>query len=423
MSSNLNLLLAAWALSLVILVGGGLFLEVTHEAAPMHAPMADPDTDSDISPAPTTMADDGMVGDSRVDDRATDDMPRTQDAPLTAAPETMSPQTSVPDDTAETVTVKTPDSAPESDGPSQSVQDTAPASGTARKDSAGSTAPSPESAPVSRRRYPQPPNRSDPELLEEAPEGLLPRISRDGRMPAEVYAARGPSAGDSRPRIALMISELGLRSRVTQRAIADLPAPVALAFSPYGSNLDDWGRRAREMGHEIFIMVPMEPVNYPRDDPGPLALLVEQTAQQNISLLRSSLAQMTGYAGVVNHMGSRFTAASDSLRPILEDIKKRGLMFVDSRASQYSRAARMADALSMAVAVNNRYVDNSISSEDIAAQLQQLENQARTAGAAMGIGRPYPVTLEAVKLWAAGLSERGFVLVPVTAIANRQPLQ
>ncbi len=257
--------------------------------------------------------------------------------------------------------------------------------------------------------------------LEEARQGELPKISNTGVTPFEAYRTPAPERGDV-PRIAIIITELGLRARTTQRAVAQLPHQVTLAFSPYGTRLQEWAEQARASGHELLMMVPMEPVNYPQMDPGPLALLVSQTVRSNIDLLRSSLGTMTGYVGIINHMGSRFTASTGQIEPIISEIGARGLMLVDARTSRQSRAADLARSKAVPTAINDSDIDREPRADDILARLQDLETRARSQGAAVGVGRAFPVTVNTVRDWAAGLTERGILLVPVSHVADLQPL-
>ena len=262
----------------------------------------------------------------------------------------------------------------------------------------------------------------DPALIEQAEAGALPVTASDGRQAWQVYA-RPLTGGYDRPRIALIVTGMGLNSTATVAAIDRLPAEVTLAFSPYASGLPDWSQRARGAGHETLIMVPMEPLNYPANDPGPETLLTSLSEQDNLKRLHGVMARFTGYVGLVNHMGSRFTASADAVRPMMAELYARGVMFLDARSTQYSTAARIADEVGVPRAVNNRYIDNDADAAEIQKHLIELENVARTFGAAVGIGRPYPVTVDTITTWAAGLDAKGLILAPVTAVANRQPVR
>lgn len=371
MLSNVNALFIAWATSLIIVVGGVLLLDA------MHTPIG---PDAVIEAASNTP--DG-VGTPEPEQNVGQPQEQPDRAPVEGAPA----------QTAQNVTGLP--------APGQQMQPTGAV------DVAGVGQEIPAVAL--------------PELLEQSPQGPLPKIAEDGRKPFEVYAAPKPFTTVT-ARIALMVTDLGKRSRNTQRALADLPKDVALAFSPYSRDLNSWGERARRAGHEVFLNIPMEPVNYPQNDPGPFTLLTSHSRRESINILKTSLGQMTGYVGVVNHMGSRFTAASDSVRPVLDEIHRRGLMFIDSRTTPYSRAATMAKAIGLPVAINNGYIDEDLAKERIAEELAKLEQRAKTQGTAMGLARPYPVTIDAIKVWVATLEERGFALVPVTSIANMQAI-
>ena len=257
----------------------------------------------------------------------------------------------------------------------------------------------------------------DPDLLEPSSYGPLPIRAVDGRTPVQAYAR--PFLGDpDRPRIAIIVTKLGLSRARTEQAITELPPEVSLAFSPYGRGLEDWGRKARKAGHEVLLMVPMEPVGYPDNDPGPLALMTMLTPAENIDRLHRVLGRMTAYVGVVSEMGSRFTASSRALAPMIADLAGRGLLVVDSRTTARSVLADEVRAAGLPVAVNDRIVDNIADPDEIDRYLRELETLALRRGYALGMGRPYPVTIARITAWAKGLSDRGFVLAPVSAVAQ-----
>ncbi len=229
---------------------------------------------------------------------------------------------------------------------------------------------------------------------------------------------------DSRPRIAVVLTGLGLASTVTEAAIKELPPGVTLSFTPYSRKLNQWVALARVNGHEVLLDLPMEPTTYPDDDPGPQALLTALSSQQNLDRLHWTLNRTTGYVGVVPTMGSRFAASEKHMTPILKALKDRGLLFLDSRASDDSVAARLASEIGVPRAINDRPLDWAQASRvAIDARLVQLENVARSEGFAVAMGRPYPVTIERLREWAKGLNARGLVLAPISAVADRQPLR
>ncbi len=227
----------------------------------------------------------------------------------------------------------------------------------------------------------------------------------------------------NRPRIALIIGEMGVSSAGTAAAIDGLPGAVTLAFNPYGQNLQSWIIKAREAGHEVLLQLPMEPVGYPRINPGPQALLTSLDTAANLERLEWALGRIDGYVGITNQMGSRFTASKEHIRPVLEVVKEKGLLYLDSRTASNSVGAQVASELSLPVALNNRFLDHKADGELIDARLAELEEIARRTGSAVGVAYPYSLTLEHVSRWADGLADKDIVLAPVSALVNRQDIK
>jgi uncharacterized protein len=259
----------------------------------------------------------------------------------------------------------------------------------------------------------------DRALIEPGKDGPLPKIGANGRKPWTVYA-RPFEASNPRPRIAIIVSGLGQSAAATETAIQALPPAVTLAFSPYGQRLQYWTARARAAGHETLVLVPMEPVNYPANDAGPQTLLTTSSPAENRDKLNWALSRFTGYVGALSLFGSRYTTAPESLRPTLEEINARGLMFVDSRSSLRSSALRIAGEIGLPRASSNRFIDIQASRDEIDRRLDELAKIATTSGFAVGIGQPYPATIERVAAFVRAADERGLAIAPVSAIADHQ---
>lgn len=257
-------------------------------------------------------------------------------------------------------------------------------------------------------------------LLEHGASGPLPTVAGDGRKAWQVYA-RPFDPVDRRPRIAIVISGLGQSAAETDTAIK-LPARITLAFSPYSPNLPAWIEKARAAEHELMLTLPMEPSDFPQEDPGPYSLLTELTPKQNLDRLEWVLGRASGYVGLTNFMGSRFTAAPDSLRPIIEVIKGRGLLLLEARTTSQSVLAGLADEFSLPHAIDDRNFDSDLSRAGIDRVLSELEQIARQKGSAIGTGSAYPVTLDRIALWSDTLATKNLVLAPISAlVAEKSP--
>ena len=259
----------------------------------------------------------------------------------------------------------------------------------------------------------------DPALVIETDKGPLPVIGPDGRQPWQVYA-RPFQAGKGVPRIAIVVGDMGLSAPATNTAIQQLPGAVTLAFAPYAANLQDWIGKARAAGHEVMLQLPMEPHEYPTNDPGPNALLTTLSPGANLDRLEWLLGRFAGYTGVTNYMGAKFTTSAKSIRPVMAALKSRGLMFVDARTTERSVAGRIARDLGVPVAINNRYIDDQASRRNIDRRLAELERIAKSTGAALGLAYPYPVTIERLANWSVDLERKGIRLAPASAVVDRQ---
>jgi polysaccharide deacetylase 2 family uncharacterized protein YibQ len=268
--------------------------------------------------------------------------------------------------------------------------------------------PAPRDAPLS----PSP----DPSLVQVTALGPPPRISSDGRMPRLVYA-KPFNPADKRPRIGIVVTGLGLSAAATESAIQGLPGSVTLAFAPYSSRLNEWIRLARAAGHEVLINVPMEPDNYPAYDPGPQTLLTSMTDAQNLDRLLWILSRGTGYVGVVDFLGSRFTTSRKHMRPILAALQERGLLYLDSGSSPRSISPVVAGQLNLSWAAVSLTLDQRASRTEIDRNFALLEQRAKREQRAIGIASPYPVSLERIATWARQLEARGIAIAPITAIA------
>ena len=261
----------------------------------------------------------------------------------------------------------------------------------------------------------------DTKLLEISRHGPIPKISADGARPSEVYARKTPTAAGNPdgPRIALIISGLGVGASLTSDALTKIPGPVTFAFAPYGNDLEGLTSRARGEGHEILLQVPMEPFDYPDNDPGPQTLLSSLSGEQNVDRMQWLMSRFQGYVGVANQMGARFTASEGSLAPILRETAKRGLIYVDDGSSARSLASQIAGANKVPFAKADVIIDTVPTASEVDKALVRLETIARERGSAIGYATALPVTIDRVSKWSKALAGRGLVLVPISTIANK----
>jgi uncharacterized protein len=256
------------------------------------------------------------------------------------------------------------------------------------------------------------------DLVEETEYGAIPRIAGTGETPFASYARASvsPTTAGGQPLIAIVVTGLGLNLSGSLEAIEKLPDTVTLAFAPYGKNLERTVGSAQAEGHEIFLEVPLEPFDYPENDPGPDTLLTGQAPRDNMRKLYKVMSRFGGYAGIINNMGARFTASGADFGPMMEELGARGLGYLDDGSSNRSLAPQLAQANRVPFNRADMMLDGNPARAPILEQLAALEAKAREQGSAIGVISALPVSVQTIAEWARGLEEKGILIVPASAL-------
>jgi len=215
------------------------------------------------------------------------------------------------------------------------------------------------------------------------------------------------------PAIAVVIDDLGGDASLTNAAIA-LPSNVTLSFLPYPKRSFELSRRAHLAGHEVIVHLPMQPSG--GENPGERALTTGLPVAELRQRLEWSLSRVSDYDGVNNHMGSLFTASGEDLRPVMQELKARGLFFLDSRTTASSAVEKVAQELGVMSGSRDVFLDYERSVAAIRRQLSRTEQFARKHGSVIAIGHPYPETLKELAAWTETIKERGFRLAPLREV-------
>lgn len=255
----------------------------------------------------------------------------------------------------------------------------------------------------------------DATLLEPSRHGPVPRLGPDRSSSIRAYA-RPFDRNDPRPRIAIVVNNMGLFAQHSEEAIRRLPSGVTLAFSPYAQRPEPLLERARARGMELLVALPLEPQGFGQTaDPGDRALLTSLALGENLDRLDWSLSRIQGMVGAIGGLGSmrgeRFAANADLLATLQQTLTQRGLLYVDPRpgAPQPARAfGRSVDIL---------LDEPSAVRSEVERQLAALEALARQNRSAVGLANdPVPSVIAAIAGWAQGLEERGVVIAPISVL-------
>lgn len=245
------------------------------------------------------------------------------------------------------------------------------------------------------------------EKMPEPPKGEPP--------PWERYALAAPAAA-GRPMIAVIIDDMGLDRKRSEK-ILQLPGPLTISLMSYADGLDRLSDEARRQGDELMMHVPMEPLAE-RVDPGPGALLTDLPEDEITKRFSTDLDRFTGYVGINNHMGSKFTAYAPGMTLVMQELHRRGLLFIDSLTTRNSVGLELAHRYGVPGTGRDVFLDNAGDLISVDVQLAQTETVARKKGSVIAIGHPRDATIQALAAWLPTLEGKGFVLVPVTAVVR-----
>lgn len=262
---------------------------------------------------------------------------------------------------------------------------------------------------------------------EPAPEPQVPEVAEvesyelalAGPRPLWLNNAMDFAPPKGKPQIAIVIDDMGVDRRRSKAMWTDVPGPLTLSFMTYAQDLPEQTRAAREKGHELMLHMSMEPSSH-SIDAGENVLLTAMPSAEIRSLANWGMGRFDGFVAVNNHMGSRFTEDARGMRVVLEEIKKRGLFFLDSRTSSRTVGRTVAREIGLPFLERNVFLDNANDPAKVLAQLYETERLAQKFGHAIAIGHPRDATIEVLKTWIVDAQERGFVIVPISTLMKKR---
>jgi uncharacterized protein len=383
-----------WVLMLLLLGGGALWLD-------RMGPLEPRETVAEAPPAPEP-----ATAPPAEAELAMSDAPAPSPMPVaeTPAPPAAAPETSP--------TPQPPALAEAPSPPSPTVE--------ASAQTPAAPAPPPLDVPVMAPDFPaaRPIPAPDSALLEQGRFGALPRVGADGRTSIRAYAGQFDRQ-DTRPRVGIIVADIGISNAQTEDAIRRLPPAITFTISPYAPRAAQVAERLRAKGAETLIGLPLEPAGYPLNDPGNRALLTGRSAPENLANLEWVLSRFPGYVGAIGVVGGmrgeRFAAMEQSYLALQESLRNRGLLFVDARpgvAGPGRAWGRSVDVI----------LDEPATRTEIERRLGELETIAKARGSALGLAHAAtPVVVDRLVAWAAGLERRGLVLAPISVLIRRPP--
>ena len=240
----------------------------------------------------------------------------------------------------------------------------------------------------------------------------IPKSTPAGKPDTPVPAPLAtPSA---KGRIAIIIDDLGGEIEPAKKLVG-LNRPITFSILPHLIRSRQVAEMAHTAGLVVMLHLPMESKGK-SVNPGPGALMTTQSVADITRIVLEDIGSVPFATGTNNHMGSAFTEDAMRTETVLREIKKLGLFFVDSKTTPLSTAFASAARLKIPVAGRDVFLDNDRKKKRIVEQIISLARLAQKRGKAIGIGHPYPQTIEALAEAIPIVREMGVEIVPVTKL-------
>ena len=262
------------------------------------------------------------------------------------------------------------------------------------------------------------------ERMERRPDDSATRRGPGRETPGKAATGKtpGPGLGPAPPEtaypgrpVAVIIDDIGFDLRIVEE-LAGIPAPIAFAVLPHAPHAVEAARLLHAAGKEILLHLPMEPHSYPGESPGAGALMADMDAGEIRRQIREDLAAVPFVSGVNNHMGSRFMEDKARLAIVMEELRAKGLFFVDSRTTADSRGRESAGRAGVRFAARDVFIDHA---PGYAAALENLTGafrQGQRNGApVLMIGHPHMETVRAIRDALPFWQKEGVKVIPVSA--------
>jgi len=216
-----------------------------------------------------------------------------------------------------------------------------------------------------------------------------------------------PRVRASRPRIVLIIDDLGFEGQPLDRVMS-LDPNVNCAILPNANRAAEFAEKLNARGYEILCHLPMEPQG--NETPGRNAILTSMSDDEIARATRENIGKIPHARGMNNHMGSRATTDRRVMTSVLRALPH-GMYFIDSRTIGNSVAAEVAHEMNVRTAARNVFLDDDERESAVRKQLAELAASAERNGFAIGIGHPHPATMRVLAEELPELRARGFRFV------------
>jgi polysaccharide deacetylase 2 family uncharacterized protein YibQ len=219
------------------------------------------------------------------------------------------------------------------------------------------------------------------------------------------------------PRIAIIIDDIGYTLSLGRR-VTELPGPVSIGVLPATPRGKLLAEEANAAGKDVLLHLPLQAlIEDGREEPG--GIFLDMSRDEFARTFAKDMLSVPHAIGVNSHRGSLLTQHPGHMTWLMEEISKNGdLIFVDSFTTHESIALQVAQESGVPAVKRDVFLDPDESPETVAREFERLKKLARKNGLAVGIGHPYPATIEFLEAQLPGLEAEGIELISISELVQ-----
>ncbi len=239
-----------------------------------------------------------------------------------------------------------------------------------------------------------------------------------------LYKAAPKHKAEGQIRVAFVIDDWGYNLNNVD-ALFEIDRPVTLSILPHLRYSKEISDRAKKHGEEYDVILHLPLESKSGKTPEQDTIRRNMKKDRVLSILRDDIEGVPGIIGVSNHQGSRATENRETMTIILEELKKRGLFFLDSRTTPVSVCGNISAKIGLKYAERGVFLDLVQKKDDkqyrdyIKKQIRELMNIAKARGSAIAIGHDKKLTLEVIKESIPDIEKENIKIVPLKTLVRR----
>lgn len=205
--------------------------------------------------------------------------------------------------------------------------------------------------------------------------------------------------GFEKPLLAIVVDDLTEKNYWSERLFS-LSYTLNLAIIPT-SKTKELLEEIKKKDWYVIMHLPMESINYPKDAKYLVSypILTSMDKDEIRKIIDKSLKYFGDYPieGVNNHMGSKVTSDSETMRNLYKVLQEKGLFFLDSKTSYNSVGRKIAKEIDIPFLENDLFLDHENDKEMIRKRFLQGIDIAKRKGKAIVICHIRPNTIEVME--------------------------